>query len=286
MQTDLYRFSILVSLALLAFAANSLLCRWALAHYTMDPLLFSEIRLLSGCLMLALLCFIQHRGQNARSHWGGGIALVVYAVFFSLAYTALSTGSGALILFASVQITLIIRIRLQGEHLHWQQIMGMGLALAGLIYLCLPSLSAPPVWAALLMGIAGVAWAAYTAIGQGLQQAPLLSNYRHFLLASLLCLPGLYWADGSRMPLPGIALALASGALASGLGYALWYAVLPGLTRLAAAVLQLCVPLIAALLGILILGEQASFSLLIASSLILGGILLSLWRHHQTRPGQ
>jgi drug/metabolite transporter (DMT)-like permease len=251
------RIPLYVALALLAFAANSLFCRWALIGYAMDALLFTCIRLSSGALILALLCFYRHKGQAAQGNIMG-------------------TGTGALILFASVQLSLMVWMVIAGDILTKQQLGGMVCALLGLVYLCLPSLTAPPLWAALLMGLAGIAWAVYTRIGQQLQQAALLSNYRHFLLASLLCLPALFFANIQQANLPGILLATASGALASGLGYALWYHVLPALQPFTAAVLQLIVPLLAALLGLLILGEQATFTLLLASALILGGILLSL----------
>jgi drug/metabolite transporter (DMT)-like permease len=270
------RIPLYVALALLAFAANSLFCRWALIGYAMDALLFTCIRLSSGALILALLCFYRHKGQAAQGNIMGGFALLAYALCFSLAYTALSTGTGALILFASVQLSLMVWMVIAGDILTKQQLGGMVCALLGLVYLCLPSLTAPPLWAALLMGLAGIAWAVYTRIGQQLQQAALLSNYRHFLLASLLCLPALFFANIQQANLPSILLAIASGALASGLGYALWYHVLPALQPFTAAVLQLIVPLLAALLGLLILGEQATFTLLLASALILGGILLSL----------
>lgn len=270
------RISVYVALALLAFAANSLFCRWALLVYSMDALLFTCIRLGSGALLLSLLCFYRYKGEKARTHPAGGISLLIYALCFSLAYTALSTGTGALILFASVQLSLMAWMGIKGEKMTRYQLTGMACALAGLVYLCLPSLTAPPLWAALLMGLAGMAWAAYTRIGQQLQQAALLSNGRHFLLATLLCLPTLLLANWQQTNLHGILLAIASGALASALGYALWYQALPALRPFNAAVLQLSVPLLAAVLGILVLGEHATFTLLLASGLILGGILLSL----------
>lgn len=277
------RLMLPVSLALLAFAANSLLCRWALGHYSMDPILFTEIRLIAGAVILALICRLRHPGNMAKGHAGGAVALLFYALCFSLAYTGLSTGTGALILFATVQLSLLAWIFIKGGTLQWRQYLGMVLALTGLVYLCLPSLAAPPLWAALLMGVAGIAWAIYTLIGKALNTPPLQSNYRHFLLASLLCLPALGLADINQLSAQGISLALISGAVTSGLGYAIWYQVLPSLPAFSAAVLQLSVPILAALLGILVLGEQTSFDFLLASGLILGGILLGLLG--QMQPG-
>lgn len=268
------RLASLVALAMLAFAANSLLCRIALRDGHIDAASFTAIRLLSGALALWLI--VRLRGGAGVTPWGGSwpsaLALFVYAAGFSWAYLQLSAATGALLLFGAVQASMILWGLWRGERLGLGQGCGLLLAGAGLAVLMLPGASAPQVQPALAMLLAGVAWGVYSlrGRGQGDATANTAGNFLRCLpLAALLGLAGLPWAhlDGS-----GVLLALLSGALASGCGYALWYAVLPALRATQAASVQLSVPLITALLGVLLLGEPFGPRLLLAALLLLGGI--------------
>ncbi len=268
------QLSILTTLAMVAFAGNSLLSRAALSHTRIDAASFTTVRLLAGALMLWLVVRLRSSSQVGRGNWLSALALFVYAVGFSLAYLSLATATGALLLFGAVQMTMIGYGLGQGERLQNRQIMGLMVALAGLIGLLLPGLSAPPLVGALLMVMAGVAWGIYSLRGRGVGN-PIQVSAGNFLravplaaVASLLMLPSL------SLDWVGIGYAVASGALASGLGYALWYTTLPALQATQAATVQLSVPVIAALGGIIFLGEPITWRLALASMAILGGIAL------------
>lgn len=262
------RLALLTGSTLVAFAANSLLCRLALTQAAMDPALFTLLRLASGALMLGWLTRARPRGGD----WRGGLALVVYAGAFSFAYLSLGAGSGALILFASVQITMLAPPLWRGERLPALQWLGLVLAMGGLVWLLLPGLSAPDPLGAVLMAGAGIAWASYTLAGARAAD-PLAANAGHFWRAALLALP-LMLLGQPGFSANGVLLALLSGALASGLGYALWYSVLPDLGRTLAAALQLLVPPLAAVGGTLWLRESWSLRLLLSALAILSGIAL------------
>lgn len=268
------RALLLTSLALLAFAGNSLLCRLALRDTAIDPASFTAVRLLSGALVLWLLVRIRQPGGAGRGSVGSALALFVYAAGFSYAYRFLDTGIGALLLFGAVQATMIGHGLAHGERLRLRQLLGLVLALAGLTGLLLPGLSAPPPGGAVLMLLAGVAWGVYSLRGRGAGE-PIRVSAGNFLLAVplalLLCLLTLPQA---RIDPAGFGYALASGALTSGLGYALWYRALPLLTATSAATVQLSVPVLAALGGVLLLDESATLRLLLAALAILGGIAL------------
>lgn len=267
------RPALFAALALAGFAANSLLCRAALRGQAIDPWSFTAVRLASGAAVLALLA----RGRPLREgSWGSAAALVAYAGAFSLAYVRLSTGIGALVLFSAVQATMIgwsIRSGKQPSPREW---CGLVLALGGLAYLTLPGASAPDPSGLGLMAAAGVSWGVYSLRGRA-SRTPLLATAGNFARGVLIVLPFAFCASFG-ISARGLVLACASGALASGLGYSLWYAALPSLSATRAALVQLVVPVLAASAGIVILGESLSLRLEISGALILGGIALAVLR--------
>lgn len=262
----------LVALAMLAFAANSLLNRLALREELIDAASFGSLRLISGALVLWLL--VRHQQPIRQGRWTSALALFVYVAGFSFAYLSLSAATGALLLFGAVQATMIGHGLWQGERLTSVQTGGLILALGGVIVLLLPGLEAPPLLGSALMILAGIAWGIYSLKGRGVSN-PTASTAGNFILAlpfvlllSLVTLP-----QASITPM-GAVYALLSGALASGLGYALWYAVLPTLQATSAATVQLSVPVITALGGALLLGETLTLRLLLVTVVILLGISL------------
>jgi drug/metabolite transporter (DMT)-like permease len=276
----------LVCIAMLAFAANSLLCRMALANTDIDPGLFTTIRLASGALCLALLvAFTARRSSKNTSpiaaikqqaSIAGALSLFVYAIAFSYAYISMSTGTGALLLFGAVQLTMISVGLLKGERFATFQWLGFLLAFAGLVILLLPGASAPPLFSALLMISAGIAWGFYSLLGKK-SNAPLLLTAGNFLYATLLSLPLIVWlwvTDTWQWSNDGVLFALASGIVASGCGYAIWYKALPLIQSTTAATVQLSVPVIATLMGWAFLAEAISVQIMVASLMTLGGIWL------------
>jgi drug/metabolite transporter (DMT)-like permease len=262
----------LVILALAGFAANSLLCRAALGAGSIDAASFTAIRLASGALILLLLA----RGRRAGS-WASALALFAYAAAFSFAYLRLVTATGALILFATVQATMIGVGVARGERPRVLEWLGFAIAVGGLVVLVLPGLAAPDPLGATLMAIAGVSWGIYSLRGRGAQD-PLAVTADNFLRAvpmAALLLLAIPITGGHAAP-RGIALAIASGAIASGIGYTLWYAALPSLAAVRAAIVQLAVPVLAAASGALLLNEIVTLRLAIATGLIIGGIALAL----------
>ena len=264
----------LTLLTLLAFAGNSILGRLALADGAIDPLTFSAVRLASGALIL--LPFLR-APTAARQPWrpAAAFALLAYALPFSLAYVSLDAGVGALLLFGAVQVTMLGAGQLRGERLRPVQWLGGLLAILGFLVLVRPGLAAPAPGGAVLMTLAGVAWGVYSLLGRGLA-LPTLATARNFLLAAPLALLARLLISA---PLPeprGLLLALISGALTSGLGYTLWYAALRGHTRTSAALVQLAVPVIAALGGALFLAEALTPRFFVSAGLTLGGIALAI----------
>ena len=259
---------------MLAFAGNSLLCRAALAHHHIDASSFTAIRLVSGALVLWLILQVRGQAGDSKGSWWSAVALFVYAAGFSYAYMNLSAATGALLLFGAVQTTMIgygIRV---GERLQYLQLAGLAVALAGLVGLLLPGVTAPPVRSSLLMLAAGVAWGVYSLRGRG-SGDPLGVTAGNFLRAvPLAIVMSAVTVTGISIDADGFGYALASGALTSGLGYAIWYMALPALKATNAATVQLSVPVIAALGGVLLLGEYLSLRLVLASVAILGGIAL------------
>jgi len=270
-------------MALIAFAANSVLCRLALADHAIDASSFTVIRLLSGAVMLMLIVALRQtdRKSAARGSWSASLMLFIYAATFSFAYTSLDTGTGALILFAAVQVTMVLHTMLSGKRLHGLEWVGMGIAFSGFVYLILPGVSAPPATGLILMLCAGVAWGMYTLKGHA-SQAPLADTAYNFLRSlPLALLLAALMQQQAEYSLAGIGYAILSGSIASGIGYAIWYVALSGLSSTQAAVAQLLVPVLAAGGGVLFVSEPVTWRLAISSLLILGGILfVTLGKKH------
>ena len=278
------RLLALVLLSLLAFAGNSILCRLALKHTAIDPASFTLIRLVSGAIVLWLATLRASHRDGGAGDWPSACALAVYAAGFSFAYVSLSAPMGALLLFGAVQATMIGQAIWSGERLRGLQAGGLVLAVGGLVSLFLPGLDhAPPLTGAFLMCIAGMAWGVYSLRGRR-PGNPTRINAGNFLRAALLAaLLSACFYRSAALDATGVGYAIASGALASGLGYALWYAALPSLKATTAATLQLSVPPLAAFGGVLFLDEAISTRLIFASLAILGGIGLVLWQRRRSQ---
>ena len=272
------RLFMLTTLAMLAFAGNSLLCRLALKHTGIDASSFTIIRLISGALALWLLVRLRPGTADGRGSWASALALFVYAAGFSFAYVSLPAATGALLLFGAVQATMIGVGLWRGERLRGGQLIGLMLALAGLVGLLLPGLSAPPLLGALLMLGAGVAWGVYSLRGKGAGDPTRVTAGNFARTLPLAAVLGLLSLSHVTLDVAGMAYAVASGALSSGMGYAIWYTALPGLKATQAATIQLSVPVLAATGGIVLLGEPLTLRLVLASLAILGGIALVIHR--------
>ena len=268
------RLVILTALAMFAFAGNSLLCRVALKHTSIDAASFTTIRLISGAVMLWLVARMSRGMPAGRGNWLSALALFGYAAGFSYAYVNLSTATGALLLFGAVQATMISHGLWAGERLRRLQLIGLVLALGGLVGLLLPGLAAPPLPASLLMLLAGVAWGIYSLHGKS-AGSPLRVTAGNFLRAvPVAAVLSVLMHEGTALDNAGVWCAVAAGALASGIGYAIWYTALPALKATQAATVQLSVPVIAALGGSIFLGEPVTLRIALASVAILGGIAL------------
>lgn len=270
--------AIATALTMVAFASNSILCRLALGAGSIDPVGFTTIRLVSGAITLLAIARLGGRRRTAdnRGSWTSGFALFAYATGFSLAYVRLDAGVGALILFGSVQLTMLVRAVVTGERPNVVQWTGLGAAIGGLVYLVFPGLTAPPPLAAAFMLAAGVAWGVYSLRGRGALD-PVVATTDNFVRAVPMALAvAVVGAARLEMSRRGVALAIASGAIASGIGYVLWYFALRGLSATRAASVQLTVPVIAACGGVVLLSETISVRLALASVLILGGVGASL----------
>jgi drug/metabolite transporter (DMT)-like permease len=266
---------VLTIMAMLAFAANSVLCRLALGAELIDAASFSTIRVMTGAAVLAMLMSGRWRNQpRAPADWRMVMMLFAYMAFFSFAYRTLSTGTGALILFAAVQFTMFgVAIR-SGERFGVLSWLGLLIAFGGLVYLVSPGVTAPDPFGAVLMALAGVAWGAYSLFGRSVAE-PLEATANNFIF----CVPfvvviSLVFASDYYISPQGILFAALSGGVASAIGYAIWYTALRGLSGTLAATVQLSVPAIAALGGVLLLAEELSIRLLIASIATLGGVWL------------
>lgn len=275
------RLLLLTALALIAFAGNSLLCRAALAHAHIDAASFTTLRLLSGSVVLWSLVALRRGARSGTGNWPSALALFAYAAGFSFSYVHLTTATGALILFGAVQTTMIGHGLWVGERLRAPQVLGLALACAGLVGLLLPGLLAPPLFGAALMLGAGVAWGVYSLRGKSAGD-PLQVTAGNFIRAApMAAVLGLAYLGEASIDFAGVGYALASGALASGLGYAIWYTALPFLKSTTAATVQLGVPVIAAIGGMFFLQEPVTLRLLSASVAILGGIALVVWAGHR-----
>jgi drug/metabolite transporter (DMT)-like permease len=261
--------------ALLAFAANSILCRMALRVATIDPLTFTSIRIVSGAVTLALVLLVRPRRVRMGGSWISAFELMGYAATFSVAYTALTAGTGALLLFGAVQVVMIAAGYRAGERINKAVATGWLAAVGGIIGLTLPSVSSPPLSASFLMLLAGIAWGLYSLRGRRSSE-PIAETAGNFVRAVpiALILNALMFSKAfctSR----GVLLAALSGALASGLGYAAWYTALPRMRSMTAANLQLCVPVIAALFGAFMFKEAITTRLIVASTFVLGGVFIA-----------
>jgi len=272
-------------LALLAFAGNSLICRMALKESTIEPALFTYIRLISGALFLFLLVFVKKKSgkEKTKGSWISGAMLFIYAAAFSYAYISLDTGTGALILFGSVQITMIAFSLFSGHKMSPLEWIGVILALSGFLYLMLPGAKAPSLSGFLLMTISGIGWGMYSIRGKN-SKNPLHDTAYNFLKATPFLLFILFLLVlETNLTSKGVLLALFSGVVTSGLGYVIWYAALKGLTHIQASVVQLFVPVLAGIGGFVFIQEIISFRLFVAAVLILGGILLLIIKRHSTK---
>lgn len=261
---------------MIAFAANSVLCRLALGNNTIDASSFTILRLLSGTLVLMTIIGLKYNKKRTTSKgsWVASSMLFLYAITFSFAYITLDTGTGALIMFGSVQITILLLSFITGTRLHLSEWTGVAIAFTGFVYLVLPGVTSPSLAGFILMTIAGFAWGIYTLKGQG-SDAPLMDTSYNFLRTMpFVIILTIIALQNVSFTTEGIILAVLSGGIASGIGYMIWYVALGGLSSTQAAVVQLSVPVLAAMGGVIFMSEAVTLRLTISSLLILGGILL------------
>lgn len=273
----LIKLVLLAALAMTAFAANSLLCRMALVETDIDPASFTFWRLTSGALMLTLLVVMRNQKPLQEGNMASAIALFVYAAGFSFAYISMTTGAGALLLFGAVQVTMISWGLFKGERMSTLQWGGFLLALVGLILLLLPNAAVPQLSSALMMLAAGIAWGVYSLKGKG-AKFPIEATAGNFIRATPLALVLLviFW-PGGEFHAEGMAYAVASGAIASALGYALWYSILVHIAAIKAATLQLSVPVLAVFAGWVFLDETVTLRIILSSLAVIGGVAMVIW---------
>ncbi|MEJ2689526.1 MAG: DMT family transporter [Deltaproteobacteria bacterium] len=279
------RLIMLTSLTMIAFAGNSLLCRVALKDTGIDAASFTVVRLLSGAIMLWLVARVRRGRTDGKGSWLSAFALFVYAAGFSFAYLSLAAATGALLLFGAVQVTMIGHGIWAGERLHFWQFVGIVAAFGGLVGLLLPGLSAPPLHGSVLMLGAGIAWGFYSLRGKGAVDPTRITAGNFMRAVPIAAVLSLLMLKGTSLNRAGFGYAVTSGALASGLGYVIWYMVLPALKDTTAATVQLSVPVIAALGGIVFLGEPMTLRLIFASVAILGGIALVILKKQPVKGG-
>lgn len=268
------RFILSVTACLAAFAGNSLLCRMALADTAIDPATFTSLRIVSGAVTLAIIARSVSGSCRFGGSWTSGFALFSYAATFSYAYVMLTAATGAILLFGVVQSTMIGASIWAGERLRGTRVLGFIIAVGGVLALLLPGVTAPPLFAAFLMACAGTSWTVYTLRGRRAGR-PLEDTAGNFLRATAFAaVLSLVFHGSIEVDASGVAYAILSGAVTSGMGYALWYQVLPSLRSTDAATLQLTVPVITAFAGILLLDEHLSWRLIVCSLAILGGTLI------------
>lgn len=278
------RLFILTCLALIAFAGNSLLCRIALDETSIDPITFTSIRLVSGALCLLFIVLVVKREslEWQSKSWRSAIWLFIYAICFSLSYIGLSAATGALVLFATVQLTMLSVSWYRGDRFNLLQWGGFLMAWGGLVYLFLPGVTAPSPLSAFLMVLSGVAWALYTLRGQGGADPTQATMLNFVCSVPMVVVLSLVTIGSAQLDTLGVMYAVASGAITSGLGYAIWYAVLPSIKASTAASLQLSVPVIAAVGAIIFLDEVLSYRLVFATIAILGGVFVVLFYRQKT----
>lgn len=270
------RISLLVSIAMLAFAGNSLLCRIALKETGIDAASFTTVRLLSGSVALLVIAGMRGSLRRMAGDWLTACGLFLYAACFSFAYVSLPTGTGALLLFGAVQASMLGYGLWRGERMVLRRMVGLLGAFAGIVGLVLPGLSAPPLAGAALMIVSGVAWGFFSIRGKGSGDPVLVITGSFVRAAALAILLSIAMLASASWPAAGVGYAVLSGALTSGVGYIIWYSVLRSLTVTAAATVQLTVPMIAAAGGVLLLGEPVSLRLVLASIAIVGGVAFAL----------
>ncbi len=274
-------------IALLAFAGNSVLCRLALGENAIDATTFTAIRLLSGIIFLAIILKATTAGEAASSKgsWKASLMLFIYAITFSFAYISLETGTGALILFGSVQITMILNGLYLGNKLHIFEWLGVLIAFTGFVYLVMPGLDAPSLQGFLLMTVAGMAWGFYTLAGKGSKNPLSDTAYNFYRTLPFVLILIAVTFQHATLSQNGVVLAVLSGGIASGVGYTIWYMALRGLSGTQAAVVQLLVPVIAAMGGVLFANEVFSLRMALSALLIFCGILaVVLAKHYCLQP--
>lgn len=270
-----------IILAMIAFAANSVICRFALVQNQIDPMSFSILRVLSGVLVLSVLLMVSYRKSQIRTklNWNlkHGFYLATYIVAFSLAYVKIDAGVGALLLFGTVQLTMVIYGLCHGEKINWKRAVGLLLAFAGITILLLPGANAPSLGYSMIMVISGIAWAAYSISGKD-SANPLNSTYSNFVLAvPFVIIAGFLFAQDIYISWQGFILAIVSGGLASSSAYVLWYFILKQIDRIMASTVQLSVPCLAIIGGSLFIGENIGLRILLSSGAVLCGILLVIF---------
>jgi len=273
---SLLKTSLLTGLALIAFAANSVLCRLALGNEAIDAPSFTGIRLLSGAITLFIILSIKrgNKGASSKGSWTAGLMLFLYAITFSYAYLSVDTGTGALILFGSVQITMIMLSLVTGTRLHLTEWLGVIIAFTGFIYLILPDITTPSVNGFILMTVSGMSWGIYTLKGRSSKNPLMDTTYNFLRTIPFVALLAIFTMQNMSYSFEGIVLALISGAVTSGVGYTIWYIALSGLSSTQAAVLQLSVPVIAAIGGVVFVSEEITIRLIISATIVLSGILM------------
>ena len=280
------RIIALTALTMLPLAANSWLCRVALRDTGIDAASFTSIRLVSGALMLWLLVRLSRNTHSGAGNWPSAFALFGYAILFSFAYLSLTAATGALLLFGAVQATMICHGLWRGERLDRVQIVGMALAVGGFVGLLLPGLSAPPLAGALLMIGAGLSWGVYSVRGKGAGDPTLVTAGNFLRTVPITLVMSLVMIRDASVDSAGFWFAVASGSLTSALGYVLWYTVLPLIRATSAATVQLSVPVIVAIGGVVLLGEPVTLRLVLASAAVLGGIGLVMFEREAVAQGR
>ncbi|MFW2077580.1 DMT family transporter [Acinetobacter sp. ULE_I010] len=271
-----------ISLAMIAFAANSVLCRLALADRLIDPISFSLIRVSSGAVVLLILWLLSTRRVKIEWNIKNSIFLAVYILAFSYAYIKIDAGVGALLLFGTVQLSMIFYGIFHGEKLTLKRGLGVGIALVGIIILLLPGASTPSLFYSLIMGISGLAWAAYSISGKTMNN-PLSSTLANFLLAvPIVLIASSLFQQDTVMTNKGILLAIISGGLTSSGAYVLWYSIVKHIDRITASTVQLSVPCLAILGGSLFIGEPVGLRVIFSTVIVLLGIILVIFSVKKT----
>jgi len=281
---SLLKTSLFTSLALIAFAANSVLCRLALGSGSIDASSFTIIRLLAGAIALFIILAIKdsnkannkasNKGVSSKGSWGASFALFLYAITFSYAYLSIDTGTGALILFGSVQITMILLSLISGTRLQINEWLGVIIAFMGFIYLILPSITTPSLNGFILMAVSGISWGIYSLLGRSSKNSLTDTAYNFLRTMPFVALLAVVTIENISYSFEGVVLALLSGAITSGVGYTIWYIALGGLSSTQSAVIQLSVPVIAAMGGVIFVSEIITFRLITSAAIVFSGILM------------